>query len=378
MRQKTILIVTPYFPPHSGGLERYAQEIAMRLHGAYEWRVIVVTTGTQHGQDYEEEIGGLKVYRLSYPWKLSNTPLSLRWFSRIRAICKIERPDIVNIHMPVPGIGDIAAMVSTTNRIVVTYHAGTMRKRSMVYDPIIFMYEQTFLRLLMKRARHIICSSDYVRDGFLKRYHAKSSTITPGVDFNLFHSDPKESHERPTILFVGSLTKSQCFKNLSILIRAVNIVREDIPDILLKVVGDGDLRPEYEALVNNLGISKYVQFEGYLTGGALVRAYQSCDVLALLSSLPAESFGMVLLEAMACGKPVIGARMGGIPTIIEDGKNGFLVMPDDMQSLCSVIKKIVTNPAFAAKMGSVGLKKAREGFSWEMKADQYDRILTSI
>ena len=94
----TLLVVAPYFPPDGGGLEKYAQEIAIHLQNEHNFRVVVITTCRKGGVESIKEEKGLTIYRLPYSFKISNTPFSFRWFFKIRKIFKLERPQIINIH----------------------------------------------------------------------------------------------------------------------------------------------------------------------------------------------------------------------------------------------------------------------------------------
>lgn len=372
---KTVLVVTPYFPPYGGGLERYAYEISQRLQAAHGWRIVVVTSGKYRGEDIQETVGDLTVYRLGFEIKLSNTPFSFKWSKKIHTILRAEKPVIVHIHMPVPGIGDVAASVSGKLPVIITYHAGTMRKGKFLVDILIWIYESTFLQILLHRADSIVCGSNYVRDGFLKRFRRKSITITPAVDSKIFK--PRESGDQQSnnVLFVAGLGRSHQHKGLKTLIDAVKKVKmSSMPDIQLTVVGDGDMRPEYEAYAVQRGLRENVRFAGRLAGANLVNAYQNASMIVLPSSAPAESFGMVLLEGLACKKPAIGTNMGGIPEVIDHEKNGLLVPPDDPVALSVAIERLVLNKELAEHLGETGFQKVRNGFSWDKQADAYHSL----
>lgn len=371
--QKTIVIVAPYFPPYGGGLERYAYEMGERLYKDYRSRIVVITSGKRYGSDTKEEINGLTVYRLSYRWKFSNTPFSLRWFRTIRRILKSEDPDIINIHMPVPGIGDIAGLFANKKPIIVTYHAGSMQKKRLSADAFIWLYEHGPLRHLLRKANRIICSSDFVRFEFLKPFLYKSVTITSGVDSELFKPDQTKKATIPTLLFVAGLSRGEQHKGLKTLLNAVQIIRKTLPDIRLVIVGDGNMKGEYQAYTRQLGLDDAVDFKGRLTGRELSSAYQSADVFALPSSN--EGFGMVILEAMACELPVVSTNIGGIPLITENGKTGFLVEPHDPGNLALKILDLLHDPAHANAFGRVARAKVIKEFDWRPRAERYEQVL---
>ena len=158
---------------------------------------------------------------------------------------------------------------------------------------------------------------------------------------------------------------------------AIKIVKETIPAVSLSIVGDGDMQHEYELYAKNNGIEN-IKFEGRLEGKALVRAYQRASIVTLPSYAPAESFGMVLIEGMACGKPVIGTDMGGIPEVISDGKNGLLVPPADSEALAKAIERILLDNSFAKELGENGYEGVRSKFSWDIQAEKYNFLFLSI
>src|SRR3712207_4234978 len=105
-----LMIIAPYFYPKIGGLENYAYNIALGLKKKFKWNIVVVTSNHVEKKYKEEKINGLKIYRLPYLFKLSNTPINPFWYFQIREIIKKENPDVINAHTPVPFISDIAAI----------------------------------------------------------------------------------------------------------------------------------------------------------------------------------------------------------------------------------------------------------------------------
>ncbi len=371
--QKTIVITTPYFLPYGGGLEKYAYEIAIRLLKEFGWRVVIITSGEQK-TDIKEEMDGLIVYRLSYSFKFSNTPFSFSWSRKIRKILREENPCVINIHTPVPGIGDVTSSVSEKTPIIVTYHAGSMRKGKLLPDIFVWLYEHGLLKTLLNRADRIVCTSDFLRFNFLDHYLEKSTTITPGVDSEFFKPNGKKSLS-PVILFVAGLNRSEKYKGLDTLLHAVQIVHKKIPSLTLEVVGDGDMKSEYEKLAEDLDIRNVVHFKGRLTGRILAEEYQRATAFILSSSN--ESFSMVVLEAMSSGLPVVATNVGGLLTLVDDGKTGFLVPPNNPEALAENIIETLTGNR-SAKFGELGRDKAVKDFQWNSRARSYDTLCKTL
>jgi glycosyltransferase involved in cell wall biosynthesis len=366
------LVVTPYFYPKIGGLENYAYNISKGLKDKYGWEIVVITSNHEENKDREEEIDGIKIYKLARWFKISNTPINPMWYFQIKNIIKKEKPDVINAHTPVPFISDVTARVCGDIPFILTYHTGAMMlKGKLLEDLLIKFYESSILKVTLKKAKKIICPSDFVRFDFLKDYAKKTITITPGVDINRFM--PKIVNSKNKILFVAGLKKAEKYKGLEYLLSAVNIIKKNIKDVKLTVVGEGDYIIYYKKLCKDLEIERNVEFKGRLIGRKLVEQYQKSNVLAL-SSL-SESFGIVLLEAMACKKPVIGSNIGGIPYVIDNDQNGLLVPPKDPQALADAIIKILTNPKLAKKMGEEGYKKVTKYFTWEKQINTTKEII---
>ncbi len=369
--QTNILFVTPYFPPNGGGLERYALAMAKRLRATHGWKVTFVTSGARFGKDEIAAVDGITVHKLAYACKWSNMPFAFLWPFKIRRIIRELRPAVINVHMPVPGIGDIASLVAGKTPVVVTYHGLSMRKGNRWVDPVIWAYEKVLLPLLLRRADRIICSSDAVRNDFLRAYRYKSTTVTPAVDGSVFVPAAGSRKPEPTVLFVGGLGRSEQHKGLQTLIDAFVPVAAEIPAARLLVVGDGDMRSEHEERIRLLGLAGAVRFYGKAEGAALVRAYQESRVFCLPTHN--DSFSMVVLEAMSCGLPVVCGKIGS--GLVEDGVNGFTCAPGDAPAFAARITRLLKDDALAAAMGAAGRAKIGAAYMWESRAAAYEAFL---
>src|SRR5690349_14539331 len=170
MMLRKVLLVVPYFPPHKGGMELFAANIAQQLSGQHGWNVVVLTTTDASRQEIVHQGPRLKIIRLPYWRKISNSPVSFSWFWRVRQVIRAEQPDLINIHTPVPGLGDVASLMASRCPIVVNYHMGTMRKERSQLNSIIWVYEHVLLKPMLRKARVIVGSSEYVNEVFLASY----------------------------------------------------------------------------------------------------------------------------------------------------------------------------------------------------------------
>ena len=166
-----------------------------------------------------------------------------------------------------------------------------------------------------------------------------------------------------TVLYVG---RCDPYKNLPGLVDAfARLVRAGEVDARLRIVGSPDARyPEAGETARRLGVADRVEWSGYLDDAGLLRAYQDADALALLSRY--EGFGLPVLEAMACGTPVVCANVASLPEVA--GAAARLVAPDDLAGAAAALRDVLTNPAEAARLRAAGLAQARK-FSWRTAAE---------
>ncbi len=374
MTARTLLLVTPYFPPAGGGLEHYAQRIGEELATDFGWRVVVATSGSSRTRTTHERVGSLDVHRLPTQLRVSNTPVGITWRRELRRIIRRYRPDVVNAHAPVPGLADIAGTLRREVPFVLTYHAGAMHKGRPLADAAVASYEATFGRYLLDHADWIIASSDFVRDTYLARVRAKCTTITPGVDTGRFHPAPTRPPDR--LLFVGGLNHADRHKGLDTLLGLLPDLVADHPGVTLDVVGAGDELEHWQARCNATGIAEHVRFRGRLGGDELADAYRQAGCLVLPTRN--DSHPMVLLEAMATGLPVISTTVGAISQEVTSGRHGLLVDPEDEPGLRAAVADVLDDPTRADAMGLEGRAHVIERFGWSRLAAATDQVLGAV
>ena len=176
------------------------------------------------------------------------------------------------------------------------------------------------------------------------------------------------------VLAVGRWSSAERYKGFDTLIRVLPGLLRDTPDLHLVLVGDGDDRPSLEMLAKEMHVVQRVHFISGLSREQIVACYAGADVFALPSG--GEGFGLVFLEAMALGKPVVGGNHGGIPDIIEDGSTGFLVTHGDEGRLSEKLNLLLRDSALREQMGRRGQDRVRQKFAFETFAAGLRDILS--
>lgn len=250
-------------------------------------------------------------------------------------------------------------------------------------------------RRTMATADRVVAATEVDRAHMLEAYAAnprKIVVVPGGVNLELFRAGSRRRARRllglgpePTLLFVGRI---QRLKGIDVLVRAADMLREEIGPLKVLVVGGSDAgtasRPSEEArelarlrqLVNQLNLADVVQFVGAVEQARLAHYYRAANVTVMPSTY--ESFGLVAVESLACGTPVVASRVGGLATIVRDGENGALVPWRDPRLFADRIRPILTDPAHAAQLRAGALATARQ-YSWDGVAGQtlavYDGLL---
>lgn len=350
--------MTPYYRPQGGGLERYAEAILTRL-ASRGHHVEVLSFGAEAGTQTQE---GVRVHRCTPSFRLGSTPIRRDFSERVEALIMEMRPDVVLAHTPVPFPAEMAYRAARRQGVplVLTYHSGRLRGSSPLLNLAALLDRWTLERRMLRYASALVAVSPYVRDHALRRHQHKVLVVPPGVGARRFA--PRGPVDAATILFVGPVARSYRWKGLDTLREAFLRVREARPEARLHIIGNGDRFDEvwdWGRAVGNVQMDRRLSEEG------LIAAYQRATVTVLPSTTDAEAFGMVLAEANACGRPVVGTRVGGIPDFVRPHENGLLSPPRDSDALAKRILEVLENPAFADEMGTRGRALVLHHHDWD-------------
>lgn len=365
-----ILQVGKLYYPWIGGVEKVVQEIAEGLNRKDDFEIEVLCCQPK-GKRKVEEINKVKVYKGSSSRIFWGMPISFDFFKLFKKLSK--NVDIIDFHQPF-SLGDLALFLFRPKaKIISHYHSDIVRQR--VFTPLI----GPFINHTLKKAQKIIVSNPNLikSSPYLKKFQKKCEVIPFGVDLSKFEKFNEREIENlkkkynDFVLFVGRLNY---YKGLRYLIEAMKSIRAK-----LVIVGEGPLKESLKKKIQELGIGDKVIFLPFITKESeLVNFYKACSVFVLPSVFKSEAFGLVLLEAMACQKPVVTTELGtGTSFVNQDGVTGFVVPPKDSLALAKAIKKILENKKLARKFGQNARRRVESEFSLEKMLERVGAVYRS-
>jgi glycosyltransferase involved in cell wall biosynthesis len=287
----------------------------------------------------------------------------------VRRILRRMKPDIVHAHYAT-GYGLLGTLTAREKYVLSVWGSDIYEypRRSRLHAQL--------LKLNLRRADYV-CSTSQSMARETERYTSKPITVTPfGIDCDVFTpGQRKESRARLTIGTVKTLDEPY---GVEYLIRAFAHLREAEPerDVKLVIAGDGPLRGSLENLARTLGVADWVSFLGRIEQSSVPAVLRTFDVFAALSLR--ESFGVAVLEASACGIPVVASNVDGLPEVVEQGVTGFLVPPADPSSAANALLRLAADEHLRAKMGAAGRAFVLARYEWGKTARIMDDLYESI
>jgi glycosyltransferase involved in cell wall biosynthesis len=347
-----VAFVASEYPPHiHGGLGTVVDNLSTALGARHA--MVDVFVPAQRG--YRPAPAGVRLRPVSVTGVRSSAEYWLRFCERVTAAGgrSAPAPDLVHCHDWMTALAGIALRSRLGVPLVLTVHLAQMSPLNLALE-----------NLGLTCADSVIVNSHGVAEEIAARGLALSRPviIPNGVDLARFRPPPGPPAGR-MILFVGRLVPQ---KGVDVLLRAFAVVLHRCPGLRLVIAGDGYQRLYLERLTRHLGLPPHVEYIGWQEGPALARLYQAAELVVIPSMY--EPFGLVALEAMACGRPTAASRIGGLAEIIEDGSTGYLVAPGDYLSLAQRMAQLLLDPARAAAMGQAARRKALE-YGWEHIAE---------
>ena len=356
MQKIRILQITKRFYPHFGGMEKVVRDINVGLKENVNMKVL---TCQVRGKGNKEIIDGIEVFSAGSIGTYFSVPISFTFMFLLKKLSKDR--DILHFHLPFPLAVMSYLLVKPKGKIVIWWHSDILKPKSLykLYKP--------FLRRFLNKVDKIIVATPYhiKNSDILKDFEERCEVIPYGIDIKQFNftDEIKEKVEKireeygpKIILFVGRLIY---YKGLDYLIKAMEGVNAK-----LLIIGEGYLKENLKKLLNKLRMENKIYFLGRVSNSEIVAYYYACDIFVLPSVEKTEAFGLVQLEAMACGKSVVNTNHPtGVPYVSLDRITGLTVPPKDSEALAKAINILLNDESLRKKYGENGRKRVEKEFT---------------
>jgi phosphatidylinositol alpha-1,6-mannosyltransferase len=376
----TRLLVSEIFPPAHGGSGRWFWELYRRL----PCEEYLIAAGEHPRQAEFDRSHDLRVTRL--PLALSDcgffSPRGLRaYLSLARQVAALARAHgVTSLHcgrcVPEGWIAWLVRQVSGLPYLCYAHGEEVERNALGVGGGVMSSRQLRWMAACVLRGTRLVIANSRNTERILREEWGlpagRVRLLHPGVDTARFTPLPRDPETRrllgwegrPVVLTVGRLQKR---KGQDVMIRAVGLMRRTVPDVLYAIVGGGEERPALEELVRREGLEGHVRFLGEVDDAVMVRCYQQCDVFVLANRQVGhdiEGFGMVLLEAQSCGKPVIGGASGGTAETMSIPETGYVVPCEQPEQLAAQAAELLLNRERRERMGAAARHWVLERFDW--------------
>ena len=359
-----IALVSPYDYPYPGGVTNHVRHLHREFKAmGHDVRVMAPSSNRNIEREEDEvyRIGGVR--RVPANGSIARITLSFRLAQRVREVLAHEQFDVVHAHEPL-----MPSLPPTVLRYSDALNVGTFHAyRGSYYG---YFYGRPILRRVFSSLHARIAVSRAAKR-FVRQYFMAPYRVIPnGVQVDRFHPSsveplPEFDDGRPNILFVGRPEKR---KGVGYLLRAYPRIKAAFPTARLIVVGAGDWNDSpYRAYIERHGLQDIVVV-GTVSEDVLPRYHRSAHVFCA-PAIEGESFGIVLLEAMAAGLPIVATSIEGYAQVLTDGQEGILVPPRDPAAVAAAVCGVLQDRELALALGSRGLETASH-YSWQSIAEQ--------
>ncbi|HEU4760423.1 MAG TPA: glycosyltransferase family 4 protein [Dehalococcoidia bacterium] len=358
-----IALVSPYDWSVPGGVNSHVRPLAAHLlRCGHSVRIVAPSSRPALDRCEQLTIIGASVIGLPASGSVANVCISFNLGPRVKKLLEREEFDVVHLHEPFMPLLPFQFLRYSRATNVATFHAAREGGSRL------YAYSRHIIRPWWGRIHGRIAHSRAALRLIGKHFPARYRIIPSGVDCALFaQAKPIRQYMdgKKNILFLGRLEKR---KGLPFLLEAYAGLKKEMPDIRLIVVGgDGGLRPACERYVERNGLADVV-FAGYVPDEDKPRYFKTADIYCAPNT-GAESLGIVLLEAMAAGTPMVASSIEGFADVLTDGDEGLLVTPRDSEELRLALKRLLRDAGLREEMGKQAAVTAQQ-YSWERTAGQ--------
>ena len=366
-----IAMVSPYDFTWPGGVTAHVAQLARALgRSGHEVQVLAPHSPSRDFQDSDLLVPFGRSVPLPSGGSTARVTLSWWLYPKIRALLKKEQFDIIHLHEPMVPILPLCVLEFSKSVNVGTFHASYSRQH-------LYRAFQPIIKRWQKRLHGSIAVSPAARRYVNNTFPGEYEIIPNGIDYKHFSANvaplPQYQDGKLNILFVGRLEKR---KGLRYLLEAYSKLKWEMPNTRLIVVGPGNPDKESYRILSSHGL-RDVEFAGRVSYDELPHYYATADIFCSPAT-GGESFGIVLLEAMSAGKPVVASDIEGFRGIMTDGEQGLLVPKKDTGALANALGRLARDPELRSKLGGQGSRSA-EDYRWEVVAarveEYYNRCI---
>lgn len=351
-----VALVSPYNFHHPGGVSEHIAHLRTELLRLGHEVVVIAPRASRGGLEVGDGFYGIgRAVSIPAGGARARLTFDVTLYADVKALMRRERFDVVHLHEPLMPVLPYMVLLNSTSANVATFHAfRTVNHWYTVFKP--------YMSFVLGRLDGRIAVSEPARE-FVRQYFDGPYDVIPnGIDVDHYgpavEPFPWARDGTPRILFVGRFDESR--KGFTYLLRAMPLVHQQFPGTRLVVVGTG--KPErFAAVAERYGI-RNVDYVGYVDGATKARHFASCEV-ACVPSTRNESFGYVLLEAMASGAPVVATDIAGYASVLTHGQEGLLVPPQDPAALALALVRLLADRELRARLGGQGRATAAR-YAW--------------
>ena len=375
-----ILHIGKYYPPYAGGMEIFLRDLLKSLKDEGSEVVGLVHHHLPGRSSLREEIEGVQIFRASSQGQILYAPISLSFPLVLRKVIRSFRPHLLHLHFPNPsafwslavsGARSVPWVIQWQSDVVPSAIDRRLQPAYRCYQPL----EQ---RMLARAEKILVASKPYLNHSIpLKPWTSKCAVVPLGVDPERLpwpEADVLQQAERSwqpglRVLAVGRLTY---YKGFDVLIRAA----ERTHGVAVQIVGAGSLRAQLQRTIRQKGLETRVLLRGGLPNVMLQALFATCHVFCLPSLERTEAFGVVLLEAMRYGKPIVVSDIPGSGPgwVVKEGDCGWRVPPGDVDALAAQMENLAANPGLCRELG----RKGRENFKKKFCIQSVARSIKEI
>jgi len=360
---------TPVRISATGGVERYVHDLSAELVSRGHKITVVCSTDLHTRQDDRP----YTIIPLTPFFKIANTDITPLLLPTL--LC--SRFDLIHTQIPTPWSADVSMVATWIKRkpLVVTYQNDIMASGPTSF--IAGLYNRIFLPLVLKKAGRIIITRTHYPSPFLRKFSQKLVHIPPGVNTEQFK--PGDYPKIGDIFFLSVLDEYHQYKGIETLFLALQYLKPRFPGILVVIGGSGELKEFYQKKAVEMGIASNILFAGYIPEKDLPRYYGGTSVFILPSTdSTREGFGLVLLEAMACGRPVITTDIAGMAEDIKEFGSGMIIPRESPESLAEGIARCMEHPDETEAMGRSARILIEQKYDWKVIAEKIETVYSHL